>query len=80
MKVEFFDLSNVVSTKLIIINTAHRVALCLRGSSLQVIMVRLIICDGFFMRSNRIEWRKKTFAVATLGELHVFTMLISEHQ
>lgn len=80
MKVKFFDLSNLVSTKLIIINTADRVALCLRGSSLQVIIARLIICDGFFMRSNGTKWKKKKFAVATLAELHVFTMLISEHQ
>lgn len=58
MKVGFFDLSNLVSTKLIIINTADRVALCLRGTSLQVIMVRLIICDGFFMRTNGTKWRK----------------------
>lgn len=56
MKGEIFNLSNLLSTKLIIINTADHVALCLRGSSLQVIVVRLIICDGFFMRINGTEW------------------------
>lgn len=56
MKAEIFDLSNLVSTEVIIINAVDRVALCLRGTSSQVVTVRLIICDGFFMRINEIEW------------------------
>lgn len=76
MRVEIFFLSCSMSAKLIIINTRD-VQACLRASR-QVILVKLIICDACFIRTNGVE--RKTFVVYLLADLCVSNILISEHQ
>lgn len=77
MKASNFNFSNWVSTKLIRINTVDRVALWLRGSPLQVIMLRLIIVMSSLWELMEESEEKKNYCASTGRTAHFHHVRVS---